>query len=182
VLRLAEPVGAATAFVVWLALLWLPVRLQTGIVGLVVCGYVTALRLEPFTFLPFARSFDWVPFDGLMHGSLQADALAFLEKFFLYGSMVYLLGIALRQRVLATLLVTLLLFATSWAETYLPGRSAEVTDALMALLIAALFAMLPTERDASALATGTPGLSAHERELRDWQREQARALGVKIDV
>lgn len=36
VLRLAEPVGAATAFVVWLALLWLPVRLQAGIVGLVV--------------------------------------------------------------------------------------------------------------------------------------------------
>jgi hypothetical protein len=32
------------------------------------------------------------------------------------------------------------------------------------------------------LTTGTPGLSALERELRDWQREQARALGVKIDV
>jgi hypothetical protein len=69
---------------------------------------------------------------------------------------------------LATLLVTLLLFVKSWAETYLPGSSAEVTDALMALLIAALFAMPPTERDASALATGTPGLSALERELRDW--------------
>jgi hypothetical protein len=27
-----------------------------------------------------------------MNGSLQVDALAFLEKFFLYGSLIFLLG------------------------------------------------------------------------------------------
>lgn len=180
-LRLAEPVGAATAFVVWLALLWLPMRLQAAIVGLVLCGYVTALRLEPFNFQSFARSFDWIPFNGLMHGSLQVDVLAFLEKFFLYGTLVYLLGIALRQRFVATLLVTLLLFATSWAETYLPVRSAEITDALMAVLIAVMFAMLPTEPGAEVATPADMRLSARERRLRDWQREQARALGVDIN-
>jgi len=36
------------------------------------------------------------------------------------------------------------LFATSLAETYLPGRSAEITDALMALLIGAIIAVVKT--------------------------------------
>ena len=41
-----------------------------------------------------------------------------------------------------------MLFATSWAETYLPGRSAEITDSLMALLIGVIIAAMEgaTER------------------------------------
>jgi VanZ family protein len=40
-----------------------------------------------------------------------------------------------------------MLFAASWAETYLPGRSAEITDALMALLIGIIITVVknPTE-------------------------------------
>jgi hypothetical protein len=47
----------------------------------------------------------------------------------------------------STFLVAILLFATSWAETYLPGRSAEITDALMAVLIGTIIALVksPTE-------------------------------------
>jgi len=39
------------------------------------------------------------------------------------------------------------LFATSWAETYLPDRSAEITDALMTLLIAGGFALIGDKDD-----------------------------------
>ena len=160
VLRVAELAGAGLAFAVWLSVLFLPVRLRAAIVGIVLCAYVVALRLEPFQFQAGAREFGWVPFLGLMRGSLQVDALG--------------------RRWAAALLVTALLFATSWAETYLPGRSAEITDALLALIIAVVFALLPPERDAQAEA-GPARLSARERRLRDWQREQARSLGVKID-
>jgi hypothetical protein len=44
---------------------------------------------------------------------------------------------------------------TSWAETYLPGRSAEITDAVMVLLVASGFALLssgPRQIDNNALA------------------------------
>jgi hypothetical protein len=94
--------------------------------------------------------------------------------------MLYLLGTAFGRRLPAAVFVAALLFATSWAETWLPGRSAEITDALMALMIAAVFALLTAERDAQA-TPAAPRLSARERRLRDWQREQARSLGVKID-
>ena len=115
-----------------------------------------------------------------MQGSLQTDTLAFLEKFFLYGSLIYLAGTALRRRWLAALLTAALLFAASWAETRLPGRSAEITDAVLALMIGGAFALLPADWDGDA----TPRrrrLTPAERQVRDWQRARARDLGVEID-
>jgi len=178
-IRLAEPAGAALGCGVWLVLLLLPARRRTAVAALVLCCYVVALRLEPFTFTAVAgRGFGWVPFRSLMQGSLRVDTLAFLEKFFLYGSMVYLLGIALGRRLPAVLLSVGLLFATSWAELWLPERSAEITDPLIALLAACVFALLPAGDAGPASAQR---LTATERRLRDWQRDQARLLGVELD-
>ena len=44
------------------------------------------------------------------------------REFFLYGTMVYLLGDAVGSRLAAALFAATVLFATSWAEIYLPGR------------------------------------------------------------
>jgi hypothetical protein len=112
-----------------------------------------------------------------MHGSLQIDMLAFFEKFFLYGSMVYLLGRATGSPLAAALFVAALLFAVSWAEAYQPASSAEITDTLMALIIAAVFKLLPSGEEERFAGPVT----AEQRRLRDWQRAQARAMGVKID-
>jgi hypothetical protein len=72
-----------------------------------------------------------------------------------------------------------LAFGTSWLEMYLPERSAEITDTVMALMIGLAFALLPSDREAPV--RDAPSLTAQERQLRDWQRAQARARGVKID-
>ncbi len=53
----------------------------------------------------------------------------------------------------STILVATMLFATSWAETYLPGRSAEITDALMALLIGVIMAVAKTPTEGSRKGT-----------------------------
>ena len=158
----------------------LPTRLRTGTVCLVLCAYVVVQRLEPFAFQEAGREFSWMPFLSLMQGSLSVDALAFLEKFFLYGSMVYLLGDALGRRLPAAVITAALLFATSWAEAWLPGRSAEITDTLIALIVAITFALLPAESDVGSAPIASR-FSGRDRRLRDWQREQARALGVKVD-
>jgi VanZ family protein len=181
-LKLSDPLGAGIAYIIWLLLLRLPARLAAAIAGFVLCGYVVASRLEPFAFLPVARDFGWIPFLSLMQGSVEVDTLAFLEKFFLYGAMVYLLGNAVGSRLVAALFVATVLFAASWAEIYLPGRSAEITDGLLALIIAVVFALLPTEREFGGATEPKPRpLTARERQLRDWQQGQARALGVKLE-
>ena len=67
-----------------------------------------------------------------------------MEKFFLYGSLVWLSTKAGLPLWLGTLLVALLLFITSVAELYLPGRSAEITDAVMALMVGLIMAPMRT--------------------------------------
>lgn len=142
-LRVAELAGAGLAFTIWLALLAIPARPRAAVAGVILCAYVVALRLEPFRFQSEGRAFGWVPFLSLMQGSLQINTLSFLEKFFLYGSTLYLLGDAVGRRLPTTIFIAVLLFATSWAECYLPGRSAEITDPVMVLIIASVFRLMP---------------------------------------
>jgi hypothetical protein len=109
----------------------------------VLLTYVVALRLEPFESATDGRAFGSNPFPGLNGGSLRTDALMLLEKIFLYGGVIFLLGSAMRARWPVTVLLTATLIANACAETYRPGRSSEITDALLPVLIAAVFAVLP---------------------------------------
>ena len=144
VIRLADPVGAGLALIIWLFLLLFPVRLRIGVAGLVLCAYVVGLRLEPFTFQAVAHEFGWIPFHSFLYGSLELNVVSFLEKAFLYGALIWLLHRSGLRLAVSTGLVATTLFLTSWAETYLPDRSAEITDALMALLIGAIIAVVKT--------------------------------------
>jgi VanZ family protein len=139
-LSVAEIAGAALAFALWI-LLGASERLRVMVITLLFAATVAAARLEPFQFGAAAGHFQWIPFYGFMQGSIDIDVQSFFEKFFLYGSLIWLLVRSGMRLGLAAALVALLLFATSWIELYLPGRSAEVTDAVMALAIAAIAAL-----------------------------------------
>jgi VanZ family protein len=80
--------------------------------------------------------------------------MSFLEKAFLYGALIWLLDKSGLRTGMSTILVAIMLFAASWAETYLPDRSAEITDALMALLIGVIIAVVkpPTEGSRKGMA------------------------------
>lgn len=154
-LSIGEIVGAALALC--LQPLFVSLR-RRGLILLAVLliSYIVTERLEPFTFLPAGRPFGWVPFVSFMSGSIEVGVLAFFEKVFLYGSWIFLTIEAGMQLRLAALSLASLLFATSWIETYLPGRSAEVTDAVMALLIAAIFSLLRARSAALPLRRRSP--------------------------
>jgi VanZ family protein len=152
VLSLAEVTGAALAVALWL-ILGANDTLRRITITLLFLGLVTAQRLEPFAFGP-AGGFTWIPFYSFMQGSIDVDVQSFFEKFFLYGSLIWLL-VRLRFTLsLATLVVALLLFATSGVEIYLPGRSAEITDGVMALAIGVIAAL--ARRSPAKPATAQP--------------------------
>jgi VanZ family protein len=77
--------------------------------------------------------------------------MSFFEKSFLYGSLLFFFIEAGGRLRTAAILVCGVLFVTSWAETYLPGRSAEITDAFMALLLAVGIALTRPQGPVSAL-------------------------------
>jgi VanZ family protein len=135
----AEAIGAAAALIMWLAIGRFT-RFAMLSTAAVLCASIVVGRLQPFHFLPTARGFGWLPFRSFMDGSLSVNTMAMLEKIFLYGSLVWLAAEALLPLWLATVLVAGLLFATSVVETHLPGRSAEITDAVMVLIVGLVIA------------------------------------------
>jgi VanZ family protein len=130
----AETIGAVMALSLWIVV-GRRTRLAMLLTAVVLCVSIVLGRLQPFQFLAEARAFGWMPFFSFFYGSTSIATMAMLEKFFLYGSLIWLIAEALLPLWLATLLVASLLFATSVVETHLPGRSAEITDAIMALII-----------------------------------------------
>jgi VanZ family protein len=140
-LSLAEVAGAALGLAMLAAAGRRP-RLLIAIAAVLLAGDIFYERLAPFDWLAVPRAFGWIPFLGFMQGSINIDVLSFLEKFFLYGGLIWLLTQCGGRLKAVTILVAMLLLAASWAERYLPGRSAELTDAVFALLIGIGFGLL----------------------------------------
>lgn len=142
-LSVAEAAGAALA-ILGRGALEFNARFRTALIALAFCAYVIAERLEPFRFGAIPGPFGWIPFLGFMSGSLEIDVLSFLEKFFLYGGSIWLLARAGLRLGSCTLILVVLLFGTSEAERWLPNRSAEITDCVLAMIIGAAFALIGT--------------------------------------
>jgi hypothetical protein len=131
-ISLSQIAGLMVAWFVWRMLAPWP-RAQIVVTAWLMTAYLVAFRLAPFNFADEPNAYGWVPFFSFMQGSIDNDVQAFFEKSFLYGGAIWLLveaGMALRP---ATWLVSGLLLAASFADIYVPGRSAEVTDAVLAL-------------------------------------------------
>jgi VanZ family protein len=156
-LNTAEIAGAGSALGAWLILaVSVDARFRVTVIALLLCAYVIIERLAPFQFTAQSRHFGLIPFLGFMYGSLEVNVMSFFEKAFLYGSLIWLLGKAGLRFGISTILVAIMLFAASWAETYLADRSAEITDAVMALLIGTMIALIEGEtRRKETPITGT---------------------------
>ena len=67
--------------------------------------------------------------------------LTFLRKCFWYGSAIWLLRAAGWRLVRAAVAVALLLGAIEVIQIHLPGRVAEITDPLLALILAVILGL-----------------------------------------
>lgn len=145
----AEVLGAAIALVLWTAGLE-----RMRVWGFTLAALFTAMvilrGLTPFHFADTGRSFQWMPFRGFATGSLAVNMQSFLEKSFLYGTMVWLWVRAGSSIALATGGCAALVLSMSVAQVYLAGRSAELTDAAMLVVLALI--MKATGEDKAPLA------------------------------
>ncbi|MDA3922557.1 MAG: VanZ family protein [Salinisphaera sp.] len=153
-LSASELVGAAMVLGVWSipgpSTAYGRPRWRTALVALALAVFIVCERLRPFEFATYGHDFGWMPFTSLLHGSMSINSIALLEKSFLYGSLIWLLHRLGWPLISAGVAVALGLFITSLAETHLPGRSAEITDTLIALLMTAAFWLIErTQRPAA---------------------------------
>jgi len=146
--------AAAGLAVAWFSLAG-GIRLRITIVALVLGIALILERLKPFQFGPRAGDFEWIPFLSLVRGS-ESDLVSFLRKVFLYGSLIWLLVKAGLQLSLSAGIVAAALFITDWAKLYLPDRPAGVTDALTAIAIAGIIAVMDSAGVKKAPTVGSP--------------------------
>uniref|UniRef100_UPI0022EA8C4E hypothetical protein n=1 Tax=Falsiroseomonas oryzae TaxID=2766473 RepID=UPI0022EA8C4E len=132
-----EVIAAGLALPAWLLLgrrRWTdPVLLAVLLAAVVLEG------ARPYRLLDAPRPFGWIPLRSLMAGQWGNGLQAMLYKTFMYGGVAWL-GLKAGLRLpLAGALALLLAAGISVLQTWLPGRSAEITDA--ALAAGAVFAL-----------------------------------------
>ena len=115
---------------------------RAGLLALLLASVIVLQGLKPFELLAQPHSFSWVPFMNSLSDSLEVNYSVLLEKCFWYFSLVWLLTRQGMGIALATILTAILLALVEVAQLWLPERSAEITDPLLALAAGILLALL----------------------------------------
>jgi hypothetical protein len=127
-------------------------RRSAGLLLALAVPVVVAHGLEPFQLMATPGPFSWLPFRNSLSNALELNMLALLEKAFLYSTLLWLITCLGAPVTVAVLGVAPVLLLIEVAQRWLPGRSAEITDPLLAI---ALGLLLSAARSA-APAAGAP--------------------------
>jgi hypothetical protein len=135
---LPEVVGAMLALILYLMLR--PRSPMTLIpIAALFAVVVVQTRILPLQWALEPKQFQWIPFFGFLHGSMQLNIIAFWQKLYLYGALLWLSVRAGMRLDAAVALECVLLLATGMLQVFLIGRSAEITDAVMALILGVIY-------------------------------------------
>ena len=130
---LSEALGAALALLFW-SLLPERRRLTAGVFLL---ASATVLReLSPFHFAEMPHPFSWIPFAATFESDRQSATVVVLRKAFEYGALVWLFRAQGISYARAAVAVAGSLAVLEAVQRYLPGRTPEITDSVLALLMA----------------------------------------------
>jgi 8-oxo-dGTP diphosphatase len=99
--------------------------------------------LAPFHFVSPPASFNWRPFEAFIFDRRDDAIRILMAKLFWYGAAVWVLRRLSLGWFVSGAAAASVLMAIEIAQRYIPPHISEITDPLMALLIAAFFAALP---------------------------------------
>lgn len=142
VISLPELLGAGLAVLLGLPLMKRHAAIGVSCLAVLLLLTIILSRVLPWQFSGVQKAFQWIPFYSVLNGSLQVNAISFAEKFYMYGAALLILVTAGMRLTIALALVCIILFATSFLQTFMVGRSAEITDVILALLSGAVYMFL----------------------------------------
>lgn len=100
----------------------------TGVLAL----SITVAALQPFSFR-WLGGFLWIPFAGSLGGDPIAAIPPLMEKFYLYGSLVFFVRYLGASHRLTMVTLGAFLLALELVQQAVPGRTPEITDPLLVL-------------------------------------------------
>ena len=169
-LNLATIIGLLTGLTGWILLSQTELKTRSLIIALCMLVSYSILSLQPFQFSHSANSFNFVPFAGLLNGSMLTNTSALAEKLFAYIGILWLSqvisGRLMRWAIALALWVTLL----EYIQTWLPGRVASISEPIWVLLSAWLLnTLLNREAQSEPLKTNHSDFLSQHTWLRSWQ-------------
>jgi hypothetical protein len=90
--------------------------------------------LRPYQFRADAHAVHWLPFKAMLHGSMLSNLLSLCWNLFWIGAAVSLAARSARSMNRVTLAIAVGVAALELLQTRLPGRTADITPALLPAL------------------------------------------------
>lgn len=147
-LALSEVLGAALALLLW-SVLREKLRLRAALWML--ASAIVLRELAPFRFSELPSRFSWIPFGATLDSENFSAVLVIFRKAFEYGAAVWLLRARGVSYAPAGVTVAAALAVLEAAQRYLPGRTPEITDSVLALLLALVLWRLSDSRSRRGL-------------------------------
>lgn len=148
-ITVSELTGALCASIVWCCWLERRPRAVPLLRWLIVAGLILQ-DLAPFHLSRTPQAFSWLPFAGFLYSIPDWGAVMLLKKSFWYGAAVWTFHEAGRGYLRPALGIAALLGALEWTQRYLPGRTPEISDPILALLLAVIMSLIQTRSSIGA--------------------------------
>lgn len=147
---LHSPLEAVTVVVAWavaLRLYWTRSELRgtsrlSTTLAFAFTGWLIVRGLAPFHFQATPSRFDWMPFNAMFAADWIVGLPIFLQKSYYYGTAIWLWRYSGWSLPRATLLLGAILGGIEGIQRYLPGRTSEITDPLLAILLGCMLWLL----------------------------------------
>lgn len=138
---LSGVIGAGLGLLLWAG--WLGrMRYAAPTLAALLCVKICLSGLAPFELAGGVRAFGWLPFSGILGGSMALNVLALSKKVFLYGGLIYLLRTLPMPWRAATLITAGVVGVVELLQLFFTSHTPEITDPLIALLIGYSFMIL----------------------------------------
>lgn len=157
-----EAGGTIAAMLVWALLLCrAPGRIRAGIIAAGFAVWLILQSLAPFHFSAEPRHFGWIPFLSFLNAPSEVAVRSFLEKSFEYGAFAWLLVRSGIPWPVAAGGGTALMIGLRALQVYLPGRSAEITDAILFVLLACVMRLMDADAESNRARQARKREAAH---------------------
>ena len=140
--------GAMAAVACWLIVLRNVETQKQWAAGLLAFSVVIQ-GLFPLEMRHAPVGFGWIPFTGFLEGSMFLNTQVLFEKVFFYGTIIWLLRHSTYNPVGSATVVVILLTAVEVSQIYFGGHTPEITDPLLAILIATALQVMESRRSAN---------------------------------
>lgn len=144
VLNASTLAGFAAGYGVWrLVSGWKqPWRGETVVLAVLLAAY-TLKALEPFELRPVPAAFGWVPFAAMLQGSMLVNAEVLIESVFVFAGLLGLVRMQGSGVGASSVVLALWVGALEAVQMYIVGRSPDITEPLLVLLVGQILRRAP---------------------------------------